>query len=396
MVLGGLNEGTWPGLPDAGPWLNRPMRERLGMQQPERAIGQTAHDFVQAFGPAEVKLVWSRRLEDAPAIPSRWVLRLKMLLKASGAGEGLDNGWQRLARSLAEPLAVTPHGKPRPCPPAAARPRRLSVTRIERLIRDPYAIYARHILDLEPVGAIAVGSDPARRGTIFHNAIGGFLDAYPLNLPGDPLAELLDFGRLQFETYGGDPGILSFWWPRFQRIAAWLVQQEMTDRPRFSRCLAEVAGAMDLVVAGNAFRLTCRADRIDILRTGGARVVDYKTGTVPTKPQVESGLMPQLTLTAAILAAGGFREAGPLAAETLAYVKLGGGNPPGEVKALDFDDPLSDIVQRHTAGLVRLLTAYADPLRPYLPRTAMEKEDDPGDYDHLSRFREWALAGAQR
>ncbi len=40
IILGGLNEGTWPRLPDPGPWLNRPMRDTFGMQQPERNIGQ--------------------------------------------------------------------------------------------------------------------------------------------------------------------------------------------------------------------------------------------------------------------------------------------------------------------------------------------------------------------
>ncbi|MEP7173620.1 MAG: double-strand break repair protein AddB, partial [Aestuariivirga sp.] len=47
VILGGLNEGIWPRLPDPGPWLNRPMRNTFGMQQPELRIGQEAHDFVQ-------------------------------------------------------------------------------------------------------------------------------------------------------------------------------------------------------------------------------------------------------------------------------------------------------------------------------------------------------------
>ncbi|HBB55632.1 MAG TPA: hypothetical protein DCZ49_05545, partial [Hyphomonadaceae bacterium] len=37
---------------------------------------------------------------------------------------------------------------PAPRPPAKARPRRLRVTDIETLIRDPFAIYARLILGL--------------------------------------------------------------------------------------------------------------------------------------------------------------------------------------------------------------------------------------------------------
>ena len=47
----------------------------------------------------------------------------------------------------------------------------------------------------------------------------------------------------------------------------------------------------------------------------------------------------------------------------------------------------------HLAGLKRILTAYADPAQPYFPRAVMEKEEAEGDYDHLSRYREWTLSG---
>ncbi len=395
VVLGGLNEGTWPGRPDAGPWLNRPMRDTLGMQQPERDIGQTAHDFVQAFGAADVKLVWSRRLDDAPAIPSRWILRLQMLLKSAGLNDrlGKDSDWPRLTSSLNQPAAVIPHAMPQPRPPVAARPKKLSVTRIETLLRDPYAIYARHILDLEPVAPIAGVPDASRKGIIFHGAIGDFLAAYPLALPGHVRDELLRFGARHFEGLRDDPGVYSFWWPRFQRIAAWLAAEESVDRPAIAQVFAEVSGALELIIAGQPFTLSCRADRVDVLKDGRARISDYKTGTVPSNRQVEAGLAPQLTLQAAILEAGGFRGIGPHQVAGLAYVKLGGGDPPGEVKPLKLDGGVMAASQRHIAALMQLLHAYANPQQAYLPRIIVQNEDEALDYDHLSRFREWALAG---
>jgi len=396
VVLGGLNEGTWPAAPDAGPWLNRPMRDLLGMQQPERDIGQTAHDFVQALGAPEVKLVWSRRIGDAPAIASRWILRLQMLLKTAGleplAAAGASQ-WTGLARRLAEPAAVVPLSKPRPCPPLAARPRKLSVTQIETLIRDPYAIYARNILKLEPVGAIEADADPARRGIVIHGAIGEFLASCPLRLPADTLAEMLRFGTKWFEPLRGEPGVYGFWWPRFRRIAAWLADEETIVRPAILRVHAEVGGAMQLAIGGNGFSLTCRADRIDELADGLARVIDYKTGTVPTSTMVKAGLSPQLTLQAAILEAGGFPGIGALRTCELAYVKLSGGEPPGEFRKLDLGGDVLTVAHEHLTGLTRLLTVYASPSQSYLPRVMMKKEDDEGGYDHLSRFREWALAG---
>ena len=187
VILGGLNEGTWPRLPDPGPWLNRPMRDVFGMQQPELRIGQEAHDFVQAFGAPQVFLTWARRDGMDPAIPSRWILRLQTILKAAGhkPEDMPSEPWQAWAARLdqADTVRPMPHGKPQPRPPVEARPRRISVSRVETLIRDPYAIYADAVLKLKPLPNIAAAPDAALRGTLFHKAIGDFFTLYPKALP---------------------------------------------------------------------------------------------------------------------------------------------------------------------------------------------------------------------
>lgn len=391
-VLAGLNEGVWPGPADCGPWINRPMREILGMKQPEAQIGQTAHDFVQAFGNAQVKLMWSRRIGDSPATPSRWIHRLQMILETAGLKEQFQQSrWPALARSLSEADVVMPVAMPRPRPAVALRPKGLSVTRIERMIRDPYAIYARHILLLEPLKPITAEPDPARRGIIFHGAIGDFLTAFPKHLPADVAKELETHGHRHFAQIADYPGLLSFWWPRFRRIAHWMADKEAELRVGAERVIAERNGAIDLVIRGETFRLSCRADRIDLMADGTAHIIDYKTGSVPSKKQVESGFSPQLTLQAAILARGGFQDTAARDATAIAYIHLTGGDPAGDVKWLDL--PVMDVAQKHLAELEKLLTAYASERQAYLPRTGIEKEDDPGDYDHLSRYREWSLAG---
>ena len=392
MVLAGLNEGIWPAPTDCGPWINRPMRDVLGMKQPESQIGQTAHDFVQAFGNADVKLLWSRRIGDAPGTPSRWIHRLLMILETAGLKElrGASR-WPELARQLSEPKSVTPVALPKPKPPVALRPKQLSVTRIEKMIRDPYAIYARYVLGLEPLKPISSAPDPARRGIIFHAAIGDFLTAYPTTLPKDAAAELEAHGSKHFEQLADYPGLTSFWWPRFCRIARWIAEQEPELRAGVERVVAECGGALSFEIGGEPFRLTCRADRIDLMAGNSARIIDYKTGGVPTKPQVESGLAPQLTLQAAILAGGGFRGVPPRETAEIAYVHLTGGDPAGQIKPLEL--PVMELAEKHLAELKKLLAAYAQEAQAYYPRAMMEKEDDESDYDHLSRFREWTLSG---
>lgn len=394
-VLGGLNEGIWPRRPDSGPWLNRPMRERLAMPQPERDIGQTAHDFVQAFGCDQAYLVWSRRIGDSPAIASRWILRLQMLMKSAGIAEkpGTGSRWQQWAAALDEPESVTPCAKPLPKPPVDARPIRLSVTRIETLIRDPYAIHARHVLGLQPLDEIAKAPDFALRGTLFHAVLGDFFRRYPASLPADAGERLVETGRAHFAPLMDDPQIAGFWWPRFLRIALWLTEKDAEMRTGVERVLAEIDGALTLDIAGRPFTLTGRADRIDLFSGGGARITDFKTGSVPSAAQVKSGLAPQLTLEAAMLEGDSFPGAGPVPARELVYIKLGGGEPPGEIIQLKLDEPAADVAKRHLSGLAGLLTAYAKADQPYLPRAIVEKEDEERDYDHLSRYREWSLSG---
>lgn len=392
MVLAGLNEGVWPGAADCGPWLNRPMREALDMRQPEAQIGQTAHDFIQAFGNPEVKLLWSRRVGDAPATPSRWILRLLMILKSADCHDAKrESPWTDLARRLDAPAAVNPMPKPRPRPSRDLRPRALSVTRIETLIRDPYAIYARHVLQLEPVKPVSAMPDAARRGIIIHGAIGDFLSAYPADLPADIRAELERFGKQHFKQIADYPGLVSFWWPRFLRAADWFAAAEPEFRAGVERVLSEESGAIDLPVAGENFRLSCRADRIDLMADGTARITDYKTGKEPSNTQVEKGLAPQLTLQAAILRNGGFGTDRTRPVSQLVYVRMSGGHRPGEEKPLKAD--VAALAAAHLEGLQQLLTAYARESQAYFPRAMMEREEDAGDYDHLSRFREWTLSG---
>lgn len=395
VILGGLNEGTWPRLPDPGPWLNRPMRDVFGMQQPERNIGQEAHDFVQAFGAPRVFLTWARRDGMDPAIPSRWILRLQTILKAAGhKPEGTPHDpWQAWAARLdqADNTQPAPHGKPQPRPPVEARPRRISVSRVETLIRDPYAIYADAVLKLRPLPNIAAAPDAALRGTLFHSAIRDFFTLYPKALPGDAVEKFIALGEGIFRPFQNDPEIMSFWWTRFQRLARWIVENEVSLRHDTVQVFAEVKGLLELKIGAADFKLSARADRIDILTDGTARIVDFKTGAIPSGPKIKEGFSPQLTLEAAMLERGAFEYTGKHETSDLTYIRITGGIPPGELKSVDLA-PM-DVAREHLARLTGLLEKYQNPDLAYLPRYAIENVEAVHDYDHLSRYREWILAG---
>ena len=208
MVLGGLNEGTWPAETEAGPWLSRPMREDFGLPPLERRIGLAAHDFAQAFSAPEVVLTRSRRSAGAPAVPSRWLLRLEAFLGALDAKDALrpQLPWLDWAQGQDRPAGKPqPCARPAPCPPVAARPRELSVTRIETWMRDPYALYAERILGLRALDDIDAEASAAERGTAIHDALERFVKDYPEALPPDALERLTAIGAEVFEELKARP-----------------------------------------------------------------------------------------------------------------------------------------------------------------------------------------------
>jgi ATP-dependent helicase/nuclease subunit B len=398
LVLGGMVEGTWPPETRSDPWLSRPMRRKLGLDLPERTVGLSAHDFAQGLGAPEVILTRAAKLGGTPTVASRFVQRL-----AAVAGEArwqavLDRGdrYRELARALdTQARQPKPAQRPRPRPPVAARPTALSVTEIEDWLRDPYTIYAKHILRLAPLEAVDTAPGAAERGTVIHGAIGDFTRMFAAQLPADPMAELLKLGRKHFASLQDYPDAQAFWWPRFLRIARWFSAFESERRKRIAVLHAEIRGAIKLPLGSRVFMLSARADRIERFSDGSCAILDYKTGAPPTEKQVRAGLSPQLTLEAAILRRGGFRDipAGSPVRE-LVYVALRGGEPPGEEQPIVFKDGTADSqADRALERLLRVATRFFDESTPYSSLVHPMWRARYGSYDHLARVKEWSATG---
>ena len=397
VVLGGLVEGVWPPEAQADSWLSRPMRRELGLDLPERRIGLSAHDFAQALGVREVILSRPAKLGGEPTVASRFVQRLAAVLGETRWSEARARGdhYVALARRLDEAGSVTPAQRPKPKPPFEARPRKLSVTEIEDLLRDPYTIYAKHVLKLTPLDGIDAPADAAMRGTFIHDSLAEFDLSNKNGLPDNALAALIDIGRRRFEPLRNFPEARAFWWPRFERIAAWFVNFDARRRAQAQSLAIEIGGRIPIPFGSETFHLTVRADRIECLTDGRYAVIDYKTGAPPSDNQVSAGLSPQLTLEAAILKAGGFKgiPAGGSVSELL-YVRLRGGAEAGEERAVKLKDSTADDkADEALAELTRVLAQFADPASPYLSLRHPMWKNHYGTYDHLARIKEWSLTG---
>jgi ATP-dependent helicase/nuclease subunit B len=387
VVLGGLNEGTWPGPVADDPWMSRQMRHEFGIPLPERAIGIAAHDFAQAMGAPEVALTRATRREGAPTVPSRWLLRLDAVLRAVGLDGrfGPEHEIAIATASADQPGARRPISRPAPRPPLEARPRRLAVTDIETWQRDPYAIYAKHILRLRALDPLDADPDRADLGIAIHNALAEFVHRFPRDLPAHAEIELTEIGLRHFGGLLSRPGAWAFWWPRFERIARWFAAEETIRRPGLAETTSEVEGNLIIAAPAGPFTIFARADRVERAVTGELSVIDYKTGSVPDKAAIEAAIAVQLPLEGAIARAGGFgARPGPVAA--LEHWKLGGSSG-GERLPLGKDDP-TVLVDRVLAEIRALVARFDDPQAPYRPVPVARWQPRYSDYTHLERLDE--------
>lgn len=398
VVLGGLVEGTWPPDSRSDAWLSRPMRLQLGLDLPERRIGLSAHDFTQLLGTGEVILTRAVKLQGAPTNPSRFIQRLAAIAGAQWP-EAIARGavYLQWAGELDQPEKVAAAERPAPKPPRAARPKGLSVTEIEEWLRDPYTIYAKHVLRLQPLDAVDADPGAAARGTFIHSAIGDFTKRFAKELPADPASELIALGRKHFAALEEFPEARAFWWPRFVRIAHWFARWELERRDTIKGVEAEIRGEIDIPLAESCFKLRGVADRIEQDASGRYAIFDYKTGAARTEKQVRAGLAPQLTLESAILRRGGFAPIPPGASVAeIAYVLLKGGERAGILDPIAFKEGTPDIqAERALEKLAALANRFDDENEPYRSLVHPMWTARYGQYDHLARVKEWSSTGGE-
>ena len=408
VILGGLNEGLWPRRTHVGAWLNRSMLRELKLNDPEWRIGQEAHNFVQGAMQPKVVLSHAVKVNGTPTMKSRWLLRLEKLLQGMGIehlgeDENFSKKWLERFKSLdgeGEDMRFEPYLSPKPCPPVKDRPKSFSVTRIEKLIEDPYSIYARNILKLKPLEPIDAPFDARMRGTLIHAILEEFSRKWSDALPEDIEAQLLAIADRHLaylrET---KPEAVTLLLPSLEVLARRFEAFERGRRRASMRLLIEEKGEISFAVGRRKHILSCYADRIEIA-DGGANICDYKSGAVPLANEVIAGKKPQLPLEALILCKEGFGDVAKdvTRLDGLTYIStriretLGAELDIREI--VPKEGTLDELVEESNQGLKRLLKAYLDEAQPYLCRPREESRRYAGDYDHLARLLEWSSSAS--
>jgi len=398
MILGGLNEGTWPRDVGHDPWMSRPMRQNFGLPPVGRTAGLAAHDFAEHISSKEVIITRSIKIDGTASVPARWLQKLRTLLKASHIPSDWANDGRYLewVRQIDSPSSKTPLSAPipEPCPPLSSRPEKLSATGIEKWMKNPYRIYAERILKLKILDSIDKDTMHADRGSFVHDVFLDFVKLYPQSMPIDAKDMILKIAKDKLSQFESIPTHWHYWWPRFERIVDWFVDAETEWRKDANPWLQEETGLFKIYSnpdTQRSFTVTAKADRIDRLKGDAqqAIIIDYKTGTPPAIYKIKNGSAPQLPIESLIVAKGGYKNTN-LTPESMVYWKLSGSHAKaGEVKKIKCD--MSDVIEVTEDGLHNLIELFENPSTPYVARVMGGRlYDDERAYAHLARMSEWS------
>lgn len=398
VICGGLNEGSWPQPPGADSLLAPAILRALGIPGAEFRIGLAAHDLAGAMGAPSVILSRSLRDAEGPTLPSRFLLRVEALL-----GDDLDREHREKAIPALLPHLdrlrppVEPYPRPAPEPSRALRDVTIRVTALDRLLGDPYQFYAQAILGLRQLQPLANDpfSDPALRGTLVHD----LLDRWHRAKRDEPGLALAPFAAAHFAAERVHPLFRALWQPRLiatlERFERWIAEAEEAGRTVLA---TEISGEMIF----DGVKVMGRADRIDRLADGTLAIVDYKTGNVPTKKQVEKGFALQLGLLGLIAEHGAFTdgkrgevvkgEASRFEYWSFKKEDEGFGKCEVPMKLTDRQSGLTpeEFLPHHADKLGLAIQRYIKGTDRFLAR---ENPDYKGytEYDQLMRLEEWLV-----
>lgn len=399
LILAGVNEDIWPASADPGPWLSRKMRLDVGLEPPERQQGQAAHDFELALGNGRVIIAYATRLGTAPALPSRLLQRLDAFVGETEAEAMRARGrhWLDQAATIDFAGLPRPARRPAPMPAAADRPRRLSVTEIETLMRSPYDIYARHVLGLKRLDPLGAEPSARERGTMIHAVFEQFVrEGLNFSAP-DAAARLEAMAVESFRNLESIRERRAIWLERFGRAAEQFLEWERTRHGHIASRAAEIKGEWLIPELGN-FVLVGKADRIDQRTDGLLEILDFKTGGVPAPKDMTGFEAPQLLLEAAMAKAGAFPDVPRRDTASLIYIKIGLGpaaftlRPFSLRKGAHLMQAVGEIERRMQGHIHAFLLRDDLPMTAHLrPRAGNGRKPRPGDYDHLARVDEWTL-----
>jgi ATP-dependent helicase/nuclease subunit B len=347
------------------PWLNTQMQKELKLDSSLTNLGSTLYDFYLNMNNKNILLTRAKRQAGKQLLPSPFILHLMHILE------------EKLSSSLAEPVSKSAQSLPENIyAKSKVFPSRISATDVEMLILSPYNFYAKKLLSLRKIEEIDERPNLAEFGNFFHLVVEQYTKNYNHNAP-DKEADFLEIANCLLKTHDIPSHSKKSWLTKITAIAPEFIQFDANKRQSSINVYSEIKGELTLDIAGQQVTLIAIADRIDIDQNNTVEIIDYKTGAVPSKKDVLSGLFPQLLIEAIILSEGGFAIA-PAKVFLLTYVKINSSKPYINTTQINIT---ADDLLTHKQGLISLIKHYIENMNFVVEPNLMKYDN----YSHLAR-----------
>lgn len=381
IILAGLNEKSWPSSPEIDPWISSLFYKNIGIPDHRIKIGQSANDFFSLILQHDKILITrSNQNNGSPQIASRFLTEIEIRAKELGEKIITDpleiKEWVRL---INYPQTFIKYNAPSVKPPVTIRPSKLSVTQIEKLMRDPYSIYASKILKLKPLEPIDKKPNQLEFGNIVHDIIDTFNNSYAEIKEHQYYQKFIDIGEQKLKSLESNPIIHKLWIPRLNKMAEYLAKYESTSRKSH---IIHSESTNEIALTKN-FSLIAKIDRIERnISDNTAVVADFKTGSVPTQEDIKNGFSPQLTLGAFLVESINRNER----VIEMIYIQLATSKKLGKITKVKGDS--SKLIKAAQEGILKLVKKYSDPNTAYLICPDHDKRPTYNEFEHLERIDE--------
>lgn len=286
-VISSLNEKEFPSVSKDTYWLPRNILRKIGVLT-EKSISISALDFISLSCGSNVYWLRSRVSDSVKTIESRFLSRVSIVYEDTSKKTTEEDFYLKkifnknnikylpLSKTVATPLADRSN---------------VFVTDLDLLIHNPYAFYVKHILKLKYKDDFFENQSYKDFGILVHSTLEKYIKNPDINI----LETFRMSAKDVLEKYDlSDNNIIfQFWNKRFENIVK-----------EISNLFDDKIGAKTEIKGKVKISGRTVEAKADIVLSD--RVVDIKTGKVPSKRSLENGNSPQLPIEAFILQNSGF------------------------------------------------------------------------------------------
>lgn len=374
VILADFNEENWPSPLPKNPWLNSQMQTKLALDATNVHSSMALYYFYLFLHNKQVIITRANKQPSKTGIlPSKYLLKLQTIL-----GRSLVRGENQHNSITSEKRAVSPV-IPSSSIGCSIFPNILSITDIELLIRNPYSFYVKKILNLRDKEKIGTEPKISEFGNFIHKIFDLYTKNYATNQNKDKIQCLLKYSDEILQNISLPEYTVKIWQIKLVPIAKAFIEFDQQRRLNTTLIYSEAKGELKLNIAEQELTIVGVADRVEIDKYGKISILDYKTGTLPSKKDIESGLSPQLIILALMALEGGFiLDPSANIPHEIIYVKLASSQPYIQTTEVNLT---KQMLIRHKQGLVALI-------KYYLTTKNFSKEIDLlqyNPYSHLAR-----------